>query len=269
MPRARRARSHRRVGAGIPLMSRVALLHGFLGSPADWADVLQQLPSGVECDCVPLLELDCRSIAGAASQLALRLERDPCDLLVGYSMGGRIALELAATRLELVPRLMLLSSSPGIDDAVDGPDARMKRAREDDQRAAEILRDGLDAFVERWYQLPLFAPFAAHPSFNATRLRRARGEAAFWAQAISGCSPGRTTPRWNALPKIASRTLFAAGELDERYAAIARHAKALAPALRIEIAAQAGHVLPIEAPAFCAKLIGEFLPHQPDELSKS
>jgi pimeloyl-ACP methyl ester carboxylesterase len=196
-------------------------------------------------------------------------------------MGGRIALELASTQPQLAPRLLLLSASPGLpltqaadvdaNRAASREDetARAKRMAEDDARAAEILRDGLDAFVERWYQLPLFAPFAAHPSFNTTRLRRAQGEAAFWAQAIAGCSPGRTAPRWNSLSDIASRTLFAAGALDERYAAVAREAKARAPALRIEIAAQAGHVLPIEAPAFCAKLIGEFLTHQPDGLSKS
>ncbi len=262
-------------------MSRVTLLHGFLGSPSDWAEVLALLPAGITCDCVPLRELGCRSIADAADTLAKRLEVRPCDLLVGYSMGGRIALELAATRPELAPRLMLLSASPGLplahaaeadaghDASIEGESVRAKRMAEDDARAAEILRDGLDAFVERWYQLPLFAPFAAHPSFTATRLRRAQGEAAFWAQAISGCSPGRTTPRWDALPQLASRTLFAAGALDERYAAIAQQAKVVAPAIRIEIAAQAGHVLPIEAPAFCAKLIGESLTHQPDGLSKS
>jgi len=243
--------------------------------------VLAMLPTGITCDCVPLRELGCHSIADAAHALARRLEARPCDLLVGYSMGGRIALELAATRPELAPRLMLLSASPGLpltsavevdpslDVSIELDAARAKRMAEDDARAAEIMLDGLDAFVERWYQLPLFAPFVAHPSFSATRLRRAQGEAAFWAQAITGCSPGRTTPRWNALAELASRTLFAAGALDERYAAMARHAKAVAPALRIEIAARAGHVLPIEAPAFCAKLIGEFLSHQSDGSSKS
>ena len=262
-------------------MSHVTLLHGFLGSPSDWAEVLALLPAGITCDCVLLRELGCRSIADAADALAKRLETRPCDLLVGYSMGGRIALELAAARPALAPRLMLLSASPGLpltqaadvdaNRAASREDeaARAKRRAEDDARAAEILRDGLDAFVERWYQLPLFAPFAAHPSFNATRLRRAQGESAFWAHAIAGCSPGRTTPRWDALPQLASRTLFAAGGLDERYAAIAQQAKVVAPAIRIEIATQAGHVLPIEAPAFCAKLMDTFLTHQPDEVSKS
>ena len=244
-------------------MKRVTLVHGFLGSPADWADVLARLSPGIACDCVPLVELGCASVADAARALAARLERSPCDTLVGYSMGGRIALELAATRPELAPRLVLLAASLGLDDEAE----RARRAAEDDARAEEILRDGLDAFVERWYRLPIFAPFAAHPSFSAARLRRAQGEAAFWSRCVAACSPARGTPRWSAIPALAPRTTFVAGALDERYAAFAARARdmtsALAPALRVEIIAGAGHVLPLEAPDACARIIEESLSLNP------
>ena len=232
-------------------MRRVTLVHGFLGSPADWAEVLALLEPGISCDCVPLTDLGCASVDEAASMLAARLGRHPCDLLVGYSMGGRIALELAATQPGLAPRLVLLGAGPGIDD----PAERARRAAEDDARAAEILRGGLDAFVDGWYRLPIFAPFAAHPSFSAARLRRARGEADFWARCVAGCSPARGTPRWDALAALAPRTTFVAGALDERYAAFGARAKALAPAMRVEIVAGAGHVLPLEAPGACARII--------------
>jgi 2-succinyl-6-hydroxy-2,4-cyclohexadiene-1-carboxylate synthase len=244
-------------------MPRATLVHGFLGSPADWAEVLARLAPGIDCDCVPLAELGCGSVADAAEHLAVRLARTPCDVLVGYSMGGRIALELAATRPELAPRLVLLGASPGLDD----PDERARRAAEDDARAAEILRDGLDAFVERWYRLPIFAPFAAHASFSAARLRRAQGEAAFWSRCVSACSPARGTPRWSAIPALASRTVFVAGALDERYAAYAARAREMssagAHALRVEIVAGAGHVLPLEAPGDCARIIEECLRGNP------
>ena len=236
-------------------MRRVTLVHGFLGSPADWADVLARLAPGIACDCVALAELGCGSVDEAAAGLARRVERHPCDLLVGYSMGGRIALELAATRPALVPRLLLLAASPGLDDEAE----RARRAGEDDARAQEILRDGLDAFVERWYRLPIFAPFTRHASFSAARVRRAQGESAFWARCVTGCSPGRGTPRWDALPALAARTVYAAGELDERYAAYAARARELTSShgnpLRTELVAGAGHVLPLEAPEACARLI--------------
>ncbi|MFM2163579.1 MAG: hypothetical protein RL325_16 [Planctomycetota bacterium] len=240
-------------------MPRVTLVHGFLGSPADWADVLAELAPGIACDCVALADLGCGSVDEAASALAGRLEGDPCDLLVGYSMGGRIALELAATRAWLAPRLLLLAASPGLDDEAE----RARRAAEDDVRAQEILRDGLDAFVERWYRLPIFAPFARHASFSAARVRRAQGEAAFWSRCVAGCSPGRGTPRWSAIPALAARTVYAAGALDERYAAYAARARSLAPALRAELVAGAGHVLPLEAPGACARLIESTLQTTP------
>jgi 2-succinyl-6-hydroxy-2,4-cyclohexadiene-1-carboxylate synthase len=242
-------------------MTRATFVHGFLGSPADWADVLAALRPGIAADCVALRELGCRSIEAAADALARRLEERPCDVLVGYSMGGRIALELAATRPELAPRLLLLSAGIGIDDAVDGEGARARRVAEDDARAREIARDGLDAFVERWYRQPLFAPFARHASFARARLRRAQGEADFWAACVAGCSPGRAPSRWTALPALASRTLFAAGSLDERYAAIAARARRTASALRVEIVPEAGHVLPLEAPFACARLVERSLEH--------
>jgi 2-succinyl-6-hydroxy-2,4-cyclohexadiene-1-carboxylate synthase len=238
---------------------RAALVHGFLGSPADWADVLARLAPGIACDCVPLVELGCASIADAARALLVRLERAPCDVLVGYSMGGRIALELAATRPELAPRLVLLGASPGLEHAAE----RARRAAEDDARAEEILRDGLDAFSERWYRLPLFAPFTAHASFADARIRRGLGDAAFWARCVKGCSPGRAEPRWSAIPAIAARTTFVAGSLDERYAAVAARARALAPALRVATIAGAGHVLPLEAPEACARIIEESLSLNP------
>lgn len=240
-------------------MRRVTLVHGFLGSPADWADVLARLAPGIACDCVALADLACDSVDAASADLARRIERHPCDLLVGYSMGGRIALELAASRPALAPRLLLLAASPGLDDGAE----RARRAEEDDARAEEILRGGLDAFVERWYRLPIFAPFTRHPSFTAARVRRARGEAAFWARCVAGCSPGRGTPRWGAIPALAARTVFAAGALDERYAAYAARAKSIAPALRTEIIAGAGHVLPLEAPDACARLIESTLQATP------
>lgn len=232
-------------------MPRATLLHGFLGSPADFAEVLARLAPGIACDCVALAELGCASVGEAARALAARLERHPCELLVGYSMGGRIALELAALRPGLAPRLLLLSASPGLLD----PAERARRADEDDARAAEIARDGIGPFVGRWYALPLFAPFAAHPSFSATRVRRAQGEAAFWSRAVAGCSPGRADARWDALRARAASTVLAAGARDERYAAIAARAAETAPALRVELVPNAGHVLPLEAPGACARLI--------------
>ena len=76
---------------------------------------------------------------------------------VGYSMGGRLCLQLALDRPDLVERLVLVSASPGIADAA----ARATRVEADEQLAQDIERDGVDAFLERWVAQPLFATLHA------------------------------------------------------------------------------------------------------------
>ena len=235
--------------------ARVTLVHGFLGSPADWADVLANLAAGIACDCVALADLGCASVDEASAQLAARLERSPCDLLVGYSLGGRIALELAASRPELVPRLALLAAGMGIEDANE----RAVRAGEDDRRAEDLRVHGLERFIDAWYAMPLFADFRGCPAFAATRARRLAGNAEFWARCVSGCSAGRTRPRWDALPALASRTVLVVGERDERYAAASERARRIAPELRVETVCASGHALPLESPVRCARIIEEAL----------
>ena len=222
--------------------ARVTLVHGFLGSPADWADVLANLAAGIACDCVALADLGCASVDEASAQLAARLERSPCDLLVGYSLGGRIALELAASRPELVPRL----DSRTVRVALSG-------------RAEDLRVHGLERFIDAWYAMPLFADFRGCPAFAATRARRLAGNAEFWARCVSGCSAGRTRPRWDALPALASRTVLVVGERDERYAAASERARRIAPELRVETVFASGHALPLESPARCARIIEEAL----------
>ena len=232
-------------------MSRVVLVHGFLGSPEDWSDVRAQLNPAINCECVSLRDLGCASIAGAADTLAIQLAKNPCDVLVGYSMGGRIALELASKQPELAPRLVLFSTSTGLHDADD----RRARAEQDDARAVDLREHGMREFTRSWYELPMFAQFRAHASFARTRARRLIGDAEFWAGCVADCSPGRTECRENDLARLASRTILAVGDRDDYYVGFALRAARLAPTLTVEMIAGAGHVLPLEAPSACADII--------------
>ncbi len=232
-------------------MSRAVLVHGFLGSPEDWFDVRAQLNPAINCECVSLRDLGCASIALAAEALAIQLVKNPCDVLVGYSMGGRIALELASKQPELAPRLVLFSTSTGLHEA----DERNARAQQDDARAANLRLHGMVEFTRSWYELSLFAPFRAHASFDRAQARRVDGDADFWSACVAGCSPGRTECREHDLARLASRTILAVGDLDDYYVALALRAARLAPTLTVEMIASAGHVLPLEAPSACARII--------------
>ena len=75
---------------------------------------------------------------------------------------------------DLVERLVLVSASPGLASDAE----RAERRAADERLADEIERDGVDAFLERWLALPLFArlpPDAAGLDDRRANTRRRAG----------------------------------------------------------------------------------------------
>ena len=251
-------------GTGQPLL----LLHGFTGSAAAWGELAEQLSSYRRVLAVDLIGHG-RSSAPAdpgrytmercvADLVALldRLEIESADVL-GYSMGGRVALQLAAAAPARVGALVLESSSPGLA----GPAECQARIAADDALADAIERDGLAAFVERWEQLPLFASQAALPGEVRARQRaqRMRNNPVGLANSLRGMGTGRQSSLWDRLPHIAVPTLLIAGDLDQKYCAIAGQMAQSLPNAQKVIVPNAGHTVHLEQPELFVELVLEFL----------
>ncbi|MCB0160139.1 MAG: alpha/beta fold hydrolase, partial [Caldilineaceae bacterium] len=157
------------------------LLHGFTGSHVNWRDVLPTLAADHRVIAVDLLghgQTDAPAdparygmVHAAADLVALMTALDAEEFhLLGYSMGGRLALFTALVYPARVRSLALESASPGLV----GADERVARAGTDDALAASIVNDGMAAFVERWEALPLFASQARLPDAIRARLRAQR-----------------------------------------------------------------------------------------------
>jgi pimeloyl-ACP methyl ester carboxylesterase len=166
-------------GAGPPLL----LLHGFTGSAATWRPLAERLAPLRRTIAVDLIG---HGLSDAPADPA-RYSMEHClaDLLalldalglaraavLGYSLGGRVALQLVAAAPERVSALVLESASPGLASAAE----RAARAAADDALSTAIERDGLAAFVAGWEQLPLWASQAALPA----ELRAAPGQPPAW-----------------------------------------------------------------------------------------
>jgi 2-succinyl-6-hydroxy-2,4-cyclohexadiene-1-carboxylate synthase len=173
----------------------------------------------------------------------------------GYSMGGRLALHFALDAPDRLDALVLESASPGIEDANE----RAARVEADNALADRIERDGIEAFVDYWQAIPLFASQSRLPAEVLAEQRRRRlGQAPQgMANSLRGMGAGRQDYLLHRLREIRVPTLLLAGALDERYAELARTMGSLIRDSQLEIIADAGHAVHLEQPdAFLAAVAG-------------
>ena len=241
-----------RAGEGLPLV----LLHGFTGSIATWRSHLDMLAGQFS---IVAVDLPGHGASDAPDSARCRMEQCVADLLdlldrleisraalFGYSMGGRVALNLALAVPERVRALILESASPGIAD----PDERLARCRNDDALAAMIEREGIEAFVDYWERLPLFASQERLPSSVRSKLRAQRlsSNPAGLANSLRGAGAGMQEPLWGRLSDIRQPTLLITGELDRKPCELGRLMEERMPAAHLVVVPNAGHAVHLEQP---------------------
>lgn len=251
-------------GVGPP----VTLLHGFTGSLRSWdtlAVTLERYHRVIRVDLPGHALSDApRDPAAYSMESCLRYIRDALasagverTALVGYSMGGRLALYMAIHAPELVTDLILESASPGIRDSVE----REARARSDDQLADFIEAGGIESFVDAWERIPLFESQHSLPERTraAVRQERLRNHPRGLAGSLRGMGTGVQEPLWDRLHLVRVPTLLMVGALDSKFVAINEEMARAMPQVRLETVPGAGHTIHLERPDRFAELTGEFL----------
>jgi len=248
------------------------LLHGFTGSAAAWGHQLDTLSDyGLRIIALDLLghgqsdapddpqrytiERCQQDILAALRELGVSQGQ---AILLGYSMGGRIALYTAFSGF--FGALILESASPGLED----PAEREQRRIDDESLAASIERDGVEAFIERWERLPLFASQSTLPLEVREALHRQRlnNRAAGLAQSLRGVGAGVQPSLFSRLPTLQIPVLLIAGELDTKFMAIARRMARLLPQAQLCVIPGAGHTVHLERPEEFVSSVGDFIGRQ-------
>ncbi|ACZ40425.1 2-succinyl-6-hydroxy-2,4-cyclohexadiene-1-carboxylate synthase [Sphaerobacter thermophilus] len=251
-----------RGGDGPPLL----LLHGFTGSAATWEPLLPALQAHFHTVAPDLIGHGRSDVPADPARYAMdRCVADLVALLdaldidraavLGYSMGGRTALHLALAAPERVSALVLEGASPGIAD----PDERAARVASDAALADRIEREGLQAFVDAWERLPLFASQQRLPEATRARLRAQRlsHTPRGLANSLRGMGAGAMAPVHDRLGEIAVPVLLIAGELDGKYVEISRAMAGAMPQATVRIIPDAGHAPHLEQPeAFVEAVLG-------------
>ncbi len=177
--------------------------------------------------------------------------------VLGYSLGGRVALWVALERPDLVSRLIMVSASPGIGGKGD----RAARRASDEALAARIERLGIDTFLDEWLARPMFAGLARRGEEwqAADRARRAGNDPARLAAALRGLGQAAMPYAGDRLAELAMPVLLVAGERDERHVDIARWMADRIANASVEVVPSVGHSVVGEAPEALAALVSGFL----------
>ena len=242
----------------------MVLLHGFTGDGTTMDGLAPRLEADAEVilpdlvghgrSSVPGDERDYSVDAMAAHIAAIGEECASSSFhLVGYSMGGRVALTLACRNPELLRSLTLIGASAGLAGEAERADRRLS----DEALAKSIERDGLATFVDRWMANPLFATQArlGVDFLAASRAQRLRNSAAGLARSLRAAGTGMMAPLHDDLRSCAVPTVFVVGAEDPKFTWIAVELAARMPTADISVIDNAGHAAHLEQPDAIASVI--------------
>jgi 2-succinyl-6-hydroxy-2,4-cyclohexadiene-1-carboxylate synthase len=221
-------------------MPEVVFLPGFMQHADAWSQVAaglgERYPSKVVDFETWTFEERLAEIAAASGE---------GDVLVGYSMGGRLGLHAALRDPSGYGGLVVIGTSPGIED----PDARLIRKESDEQFAAWIETQPIEAVVARWERNMIFRTQPA-ALVEAQRPGRLRNEPANLAQLMRTSGQGVLPSVWDRLGELQMPVLAMAGEGDEKYRKAAERmgADPETPHIDSVIIHDAGHAVHLEQP---------------------
>ena len=242
----------------------VLFLHGFLGSGEDFEPAIEVL-----CDQFCCLTLDLPGhgqtiVTGADEQYTMAqtaaaivdfLDRLPIDqyFLVGYSLGGRLALYLALHFPQRFPKSVVVSASPGLETEAD----RQTRLQQDEQLAEQLEAD-FPTFLEQWYRQPLFQSLSCYPGFAQLQQRRSKNRPADLAKSLRFLSTGRQPSLWAALAQHTAPLLLLVGADDHKFSQLNQTMSDRCATAQQAIVPNCGHAPHLEQPEAFARLVRSF-----------
>ncbi|NQE35245.1 2-succinyl-6-hydroxy-2,4-cyclohexadiene-1-carboxylate synthase [Microcoleus asticus] len=231
----------------------ILFLHGFTGNFQDFSSVISLLSKSYCCLAVDLPghgetrvigDESCYNMPNTAQaliQLLDDLQIDKC-LLLGYSMGGRLALYMTLHFPERFEKVVLESASPGLKTEKE----RSHRLEADLQLAQKLENSNIKDFLFNWYDRPLFKSLKNSPQFDKLIETRLANNPLELAKSLRNMGTGNQPSLWEKLAQNQIPILLLAGEYDDKFTTINTKIASLCPAATLEIVPKSGHNIHFE-----------------------
>jgi len=248
----------------------ILFLHGFMGDRLEFKQATVVLSKQFYCVTIDLLDhgqtetmfqgtyqkdhsYTIQSLANCVIEFLdlLRIER--C-FLVGYSMGGRLALYLTIHFPQYFHRVVLESASAGLRSDAE----RSDRLAKDAQLAQKLEAGNLRLFLENWYQQSIFANLRSHPDFSQLLAQRLNNSPLKLANTLRNLSLGKQPSLWERLATNEIPLLLLVGELDHKFVQINQQMQNLSKSAQLKIVPKCGHNIHFENPDLFIQIIKYF-----------
>lgn len=242
-------------------MPKVVALHGFTGSGQDFGPLQASLGKSVEIlapdfpghgSKAHLHRKEDYSLDAHLKTISDVVKKDPVTL-IGYSMGGRLALHWALANPSQIQRLILIGASPGLAS----PEEQSERVRGDLALANFIRTQGLDAFFKYWNTKTFFKPLLSLPpeKLDPILQRRKRNQPEALALSLENVGTGALPSLWHRLSECRFPVDLIVGEHDDKFIQIAYRMGEKMPRSRISVIEKCGHSVHLESPEDIASLL--------------
>ncbi|MBW4591453.1 MAG: 2-succinyl-6-hydroxy-2,4-cyclohexadiene-1-carboxylate synthase [Brasilonema angustatum HA4187-MV1] len=214
--------------SGNPDQPLILFLHGFMGNSHEFDEAISLLCDDFYCLTVDLpghgkTKVLCGdewytmpNTADTVINLLDNLKITKC-FLVGYSMGGRLALYLTLHFPQRFTKVVLESASPGLLTEAE----RVERVKRDEQIARKlersVCRNDFVTFVYNWYNQQIFGLIKDHPQFHRLLEVRLQNHPIELAKSLRFMGTGCQPSLWEMLKKNKNPVLLLAGEYDEKF----------------------------------------------------
>ena len=175
--------------------------------------------------------------------------------LVGYSMGGRLALYLALHHSKRIKKIVMESGSPGLANEAE----REVRRQHDGELARRLESGNIDGFLKEWYDQPLFTTIKQRPSLLDMMFRsRLENSPSGLARSLRDMGTGTQPNLWPMLSTGHCPLLLLVGQEDKKFRDIANQIVQLYPRSELAVAERCSHNIHLEAPEFFSQTIRTF-----------